>query len=271
MNLISVIVSTYNWPEALALCLQSLFAQHDCGFEIVIADDGSTAATTDLICHHFANGPVSVKHVRHEDQGFRLSTIRNKSIIQSTGDYLIFLDGDCVVFPDFISAHRRLASPGYFVSGNRILLNERFTRTILTEQLSLFKNSTADFVLYWLTGKMNRISPLFRLPLGPLRTIQPAQWKKAKGCNLAIWKPDLLAVNGFDELFEGWGYEDSDLVIRLMHNGIKRKEGRFAAPVLHLWHRQNDQSRHDQNYRRLMERMQQHDFVRAEKGLAQYS
>jgi hypothetical protein len=175
------------------------------------------------------------------------------------------------VFPGFIGAHRKLASTGYFVPGNRVLLNKPFTQAVLTEQLALYNQSFHDFVLYRLSGKVNRISPLLRLPLGPFRILKPRHWQKAITCNLAMWKQDFIQVNGFDELFEGWGYEDSDLVIRLIHNGVKRKEGRFAIPVLHLWHRQNDQSRHDQNYQRLMERLQQNDFIRAEKGLDQYS
>jgi predicted glycosyltransferase involved in capsule biosynthesis len=89
-------------------------------------------------------------------------------------------------------------------------------------------------------------------------------------CNLAVWKSDFIAVNGFDEQFEGWGYEDSDLVIRLIHLGINRKEGRFAVPVLHLWHKQNDRSQHDSNYHRLMDRLKDPLFIRAEKGIDQY-
>ena len=89
-------------------------------------------------------------------------------------------------------------------------------------------------------------------------------------CNLAIWKSDFLRVNGFDELFEGWGFEDSDLVIRLIHASVKRKEGRFAVPVLHLWHYQNDKSQQDLNYQRLIERLNNRDFILAKKGVSQY-
>jgi predicted glycosyltransferase involved in capsule biosynthesis len=84
---------------------------------------------------------------------------------------------------------------------------------------------------------------------------------------MALENRILLAVNGFDENFAGWGYEDSDLVIRLIHAGIKRKEGRFAVPVLHLWHKQNDRSGETQNYQRLMARLQDKTFIRAEQGL----
>ncbi|NOT11142.1 MAG: glycosyltransferase family 2 protein [Methylococcaceae bacterium] len=270
MNLISVIITTYNWPEALAASLQSLFAQVDHHFEILVADDGSSHATADMLKDRFFKGPVPLKHIRHDDRGFRAGTIRNKAVANSIGDYLIFIDGDCIVFPDFISTHRNLARQGYFVPGNRVLLSKPFTQAVLNKPIALYELSFRNFFLYRLAGKINRIAPLLRLPLGPLRTIKPRHWQKAMTCNLGIWKQDFIEVNGFDELFEGWGYEDSDLVIRLIHNGVKRKEGRFAVPVLHLWHRQNDQSQHDQNLRRLMERLQQNDFIRAEKGLSQY-
>jgi len=89
-------------------------------------------------------------------------------------------------------------------------------------------------------------------------------------CNLGVWKSDFIRVNGFDELFEGWGFEDSDLVIRLIHAGVVRKEGRFAVPVLHLWHPHNDKSKQDMNYQRLLERLHQQDFILAKKGVSQY-
>ncbi|MGJ0428912.1 glycosyltransferase family 2 protein [Methylobacter sp.] len=270
MSLISVIVTTYNWPEALDASLQSLLSQEDQDFEVLVADDGSTFETRKLIKNRYSMSPIPIRHVYHEDQGFRAGTIRNRAVARSQGDYLIFLDGDCVVFPDFIKVHRRLAAKGYFVPGNRMLLTENFTQTVLSEKIPLHSQSKAYFIFRWLTGKINRITPLISLPMGPLRLIHPLRWQKAMTCNLAMWKNNFMAVNGFDELFQGWGYEDSDLVIRLIHNGIKRKEGRFAVPVLHLWHRQNDQSQHDKNFQRLMERLNEREFIQAEKGLDQY-
>lgn len=270
MSLISVIITTYNWPEALDASLQSLLTQEDQNFEILVADDGSTNATAELIKNRYSSGSMPVTHIYHEDQGFRAGTIRNKAVARSQGDYLIFLDGDCVVFPNFIKIHRHLAAKGYFVPGNRMLLTESFTQKVLSEKIPLHSQSITYFVSRWLAGKINRIIPLIHLPMGPLRLIHPLRWQKAMTCNLAVWKDDFIAVNGFDELFQGWGYEDSDLVIRLIHNGIKRKEGRFAVPVIHLWHRKNDQSQHDKNFQRLMERLHEQEFIRAEKGLDQY-
>jgi len=271
MSLISVIVTTYNWPEVLNACLSSLFAQDDKGFEIIIADDGSSQKTHALIKTLSHQNSITLKHAFHEDQGFRAGTIRNKAVALSAGDYLIFLDGDCVVFPHFITRHRQLAEHNYFVPGNRILLTQSFTHFSLQNNRSLYDKSGFNFTKLWLQRKINRILPLIYLPFNFFRYSQPIKWQKAMTCNLAMFKSDFIAVNGFDEAFEGWGYEDSDLVIRLIHYGVKRKEGRFAIPVLHHWHKQNDQSKHDENYERLMLRLNDPDFIYAKQGFDQYA
>jgi GT2 family glycosyltransferase len=270
MNLISVIVTTYNWPSALKLCLASLFAQQDNNFEIIIADDGSSPANLEINQALCVDSPISIRYVHHEDQGFRAGTIRNEGVAVSKGEYLLFIDGDCVLLPDFIARHRRLATTGYFVPGNRVLLSQLFTRKVIEQRVLLHEKSIYYFILLRLQNKINRISGLLHLPLGFLRIIQPKKWQKAMTCNLGLWKNDFIRINGFDELFEGWGFEDSDLVIRLIHAGIKRKEGRFAVPALHLWHSQNDKSRQELNYQRLMERLEQQDFISAKKGVSQY-
>jgi glycosyltransferase involved in cell wall biosynthesis len=270
MNLISVIVTTYNWPEALQLCLDSLFAQTDRHFEILIADDGSRPENFEKAQSYCVSAPVPIEHIHHEDSGFRAGTIRNKAVAKSHGDYLLFVDGDCLLKPDFISRHRQLAEAGHFVPGNRILLSRAFTAEVLAKQMPIYLRRWPYFWMLRFLGRINRISALLQLPLGKLRVLQPRKWEKAMTCNLGVWKSDFIAVNGFDELFEGWGYEDSDLVIRLIHAGIRRKEGRFAAPVLHLWHPRNDKSRQEMNYQRLMDRLAREDFKVAERGVTQY-
>lgn len=252
------------------LCVGSLLAQTDKEFEIIIADDGSSPENLQITRSFCANANIPIAYVYHDDQGFRAGTIRNKAVAQCKGDYLIFLDGDCIVRPDFVAKHRQLAEVGCFVPGNRVLLNRPYTQEVLEQGILLHQKSFSDFLLLRLQNKINRVVAFFSLPLGFFRHLHPHKWQKAMTCNLGVWKIDFLAVNGFDELFEGWGYEDSDLVIRLVHQGIKRKEGRFAVPVLHLWHPQNDRSRHDLNYQRLMERLDQPDFILAQKGVSQY-
>ncbi len=270
MALISVIVTTYNWPAALALCLDSLFVQNDKEFEIIIADDGSTQENLMRAKALTVHSPVPVHYVHHDDLGFRAGTIRNIAVSVASGVYLLFVDGDCILPQGFIAQHRRLAEPGYFVAGNRILLSQDYTQTVIAQQLALFDQPLRFFINLRFQKKINRFIALIKLPLGFLRKLRATQWQKAMTCNLALWQTDFIRVNGFDECFQGWGYEDSDLVIRLIHSGIKRKEGRFAATVLHLWHQQNDRSQHDVNYQRLMKRLKNPDFKMAERGISEY-
>ena len=126
--LISVIVTTYNREDALDAALRALAHQSDRNFEIIIADDGSRPDTARVVESWQARLPLPLKHVRHEHRGFRGGEIRNRGIRASAGEICIFLDGDCLAPADFIAAHRRLAEPGWFVTGNRILLSPRTDR-----------------------------------------------------------------------------------------------------------------------------------------------
>jgi glycosyltransferase involved in cell wall biosynthesis len=265
-DLISVIVSTYNRADALDAVLRALSRQSDRNFEIVVADDGSGAPTQRVVRDWIARS-VPVKHVWHEDRGFRLAEIRNLGIHESAGRYVIFLDGDCIARGNFVAAHRRLAEVGWFVTGNRILLSRDLTERVLHEGLEPELWGSATFVSHRWRGDLNRVAPLFDLPLGPVRKLPAQRWKGARGSNMAFWRADLDAVEGFDAAFEGWGREDSDIFIRLIRAGVRRKDGRFATGVLHLWHREADRSGLDANERQLVGIMQS-DTVKARRGLS---
>lgn len=267
---IAVVVTTYRWPEALSASLDSLAAQDDTGFEVIVAEDGEDPRNEAVVRHFQGRFGVRLRHVRHEDRGFRAGTIRNKAVATTAAEYVIFLDGDCLVRPDFVRRHRALAEAGYFVPGNRVLVSETFTPQALTLSPSIASYPWWQLLWLRLRGRLNRFLPLLPLALGALRKRHPQRWQKAMTCNLAAWRQDLLTVDGFDEQFEGWGYEDSDLVIRLIHAGVRRKEGRFGVPVLHLWHRQNPRDQANENLRRLMARVDDPTFIRAERGLSQH-
>jgi glycosyltransferase involved in cell wall biosynthesis len=254
-SLISVIVTTYNREDALDAALRALSRQSDRNFEIVIADDGSRADTARLIESWTSRLSVPLKYVRHEHRGFRGGEIRNRGIRASAGTLCIFLDGDCLPRADFIATHRRLSEPGWFVAGNRILLSRELTEAVLTRGLAAETWNFATLSRRRLTGGVNRLMPAVRLPLGPLRKLYGRDWEGAKTCNLAVARSDLDRVDGFDSAYAGWGLEDSDLVVRLLHAGVRRKDGRFATGVLHLWHPQNDRSQLAANWKRLDETM----------------
>jgi glycosyltransferase involved in cell wall biosynthesis len=208
-----------------------------------------------------------VVHVWHPDEGFRLAEIRNRAILAAAGDYCIFLDGDCLARPNFIAAHRALAAHGWFVTGNRLLISRLLSERILKEKLEPESWTFADWWQARRAGEIRRLAPLISLSLGPLRRLWMWDWRGAQGCNLGIWRSDLIAVDGFEGGFCSWGREDSDILIRLMHAGIRRKDGRMATGVLHLWHTEADRSGLQENERRLAEVLAG-DRIRAVRGLS---
>lgn len=249
-ELISVIVATYERDDALACVLRALGAQTDRDVEIVVADDGSGEATARRVAA-FAGGGIAIRHVWQPHLGFRAGEIRNRAIAASRGRLCIFLDGDCIPHADFVAAHRRLAAPGWFVAGNRVLLSERLTRAVLGESLTPERWPWPVWARHRWRGDINRMLPFLTLPLGPLRRIGAGRWRGARSCNLAVWRADLDRVDGFDATFAGWGLEDSDLILRLLHAGLRRRDGRLATGVLHLWHPPADRSAFADNQRAL--------------------
>jgi glycosyltransferase involved in cell wall biosynthesis len=280
--LISVIVSTYNRPDALEAVLLSLLDQADARYEIVIADDGSGAATQDVV-RKFQQTAAQARltrttapqviHAWQSDDGFRLSAVRNLGVHASQGEYLIFLDGDCVVRPNFVARHRVLAEEGFMVSGSRVLLSEKWTAQALRSGSGATAAAARHSILYWLMqrlrGNANKIVPLLVMPDGGLRHYRKVRWNRIKGCNLGIWRKDYAAVNGCDETFVGWGHEDADLVLRLARHGVRRKSGAFSTEIFHLWHKENTRTTESANRHRVEQRIKS-GVTQAEVGLRDY-
>lgn len=262
----AVVITTYNRPDALAAVLDGFRCQQDGDYEVIVADDGSTEDTRAVVERFRARSPVPVRHVWQEDRGFRAAAIRNRAVAATDADYIIFLDGDCVPAPYFVRAHKRLAEPGYFLGANRLLLSPEFTKAVLAERTPIHAWGWRQWVQAWRRRDVNRLFPLVTLPDGPFRKWRPRRWQGIKTCNLSVWRADLVRVNGLDEAYEGWGLEDSDLVIRLLHAGVKHKSARFTAPVFHLWHPEQDRSMLPENRARL-EALLKSDRVRSTIGM----
>ena len=266
-DLISVIVATYNRPDTLEAVLRSLARQSDANFEVLVADDGSRPDTAAVVTQWQGRIGRRLVHVWHPDEGFRLAEIRNRAIVAAAGAYCIFLDGDCLARGDFVAAHRALAERGWFVTGNRVLLSRELTEHLLSENLEAERWTTAKWLAALFSRGINRLAPLLSLPLGPLRKINAHAWRGARGANIAVWHSDLIAVDGFDSDFAGWGREDSDLFVRLIRAGVRRKDGRYATGVLHLWHREQDRARLPENEARL-DAVLASDRILATQGLS---
>lgn len=266
-ELISVIVTTYNREDALGAVLRSLARQTEERFEVIVADDGSRPATGRVVESWMPHLHVPLRHVWQEDHGFRAAEARNRAIRASAGSYCIFLDGDCIARPDFVAAHRGLAEPGYFVTGNRVLLSCALSERILAGGLEPESWGLKHLLAQCWRGDVNRVAPLLVLPLGPLRKLGGRRWQGARSCNVACFRDDLERIDGFDAAFTGWGREDSDLFVRLIRSGVRRKDGRFATGVLHLWHPESDRSRLSDNQARL-DLVLHGDRLRALRGLS---
>jgi glycosyltransferase involved in cell wall biosynthesis len=239
----SLIISTYNNPKALLKILSSIEEGSQLPKEILIADDGSRKETKELIATHPIHSKCQLIHCWQEDQGFRKSRILNQAIVTSSGDYIIFLDGDCIPEKQFIADHMALAERKHFVQGRRAFIDE-------TEVQSFIENKTSLIQLA-LKGKLGGGLKAIRWPFPKIKKDQGQ--RGLIGCNLAIWKNDLLLVNGFDEEYEGWGGEDSDLCTRLYHNNISRKLVYGRCRVYHLNHREEDKADAYKRFERLEE------------------
>jgi len=264
----AVIVTTYNRPDALAIVLEGYCGQSDQDFGLVVADDGSKEDTAEVVQQFARRAPFRVTHIWQEDRGFRAAAIRNRAVASTGADYVIFTDGDCVPACHFVRTHKQLAEPGYFLGSNRVLLTAELADRVVHERLRIHEWSGIDWASSWLRRDVNRVLPLLKLPDGPFRKWAPGRWEGIKTCNLSAWRTDLIRVNGLDESYEGWGLEDSDLVIRLLHAGVKHKSARFAATVFHLWHPEQDRMRLPTHQKRLDELLRS-TTVRAAIGLEQ--
>lgn len=231
---ISIIISTYNSKEWLKKVLIGFNQQTLQNFEIVIADDGSREDTKNMIDSFEAVYPIT--HVWHEDNGFQKSQILNKAILACKTDYIIMSDGDCIPRKDFVAVHDNYKEPGYFLSGGYYKLtmpiSEKIDQNIIEKQTC--------FDLGWLlknglkkSFKNNKLNS-FGSKAKFLNWITPtkATWN---GHNASGWKKDILAVNGFDERMQ-YGGQDRELGERLMNLGIRSKQIRYSAIVIHLDH-----------------------------------
>ena len=246
---ISLIITTYNWKEALELSLCSALAQVEKPSEIIIADDGSDEDTGELIRRISAKTHVPVIHSRQEDKGFRLSASRNKAIVRASGEYIVLIDGDIILEKHFIYDHARFAQPGFFVQGTRVLLNEMLSNEVLQQkQLS---NS------FCMRGVENRKNCLRSNIMAYLFSFKNKSMNGIRTCNFAFWRKDAIAVNGFNEDFIGWGREDSEFTARLLNQGLIRQNLKFNGLAYHLYHPRNTRSHLVKNDQLLKETVEQ--------------
>lgn len=226
----SLVITTYERPDALATVLDSVSRQRAAPDEIVIADDGSGPATRELVASFARRSPVPVRTVWQRHEGFRLTRLRNLAIAAATGDYLVFIDGDMLLHEGFVADHRRQALPGNFTQGVRVHADAQLTARLLAEPRTRVGLATRGL------GTLRRAYLLRSRPLASASRRAANRLIAIKGCNQAFWRADLIRVNGFNEAIAGWGPEDKELCARLLHAGVERQTLMFGGVAIHLHH-----------------------------------
>lgn len=225
----SLIISTYNWPEALSLVLKSVISQSIKPLEVVIADDGSGEATKKVIQDYKNKLSVPLKHVWHKDNGFKRSTILNKAISIASGEYIIQVDGDCILHKHFVKNHYQNALNNHYLYGSRVNIKSNYLSKLYTSQKTTF-----HFLSKGIKKKTRAIYiPLLNKAYKPHVNFS----NKLRGCNFSFFKQDFIAVNGYNEDFKGWGKEDSELALRFHNFGLSAKRLRYAGIVFHIFHK----------------------------------
>ncbi len=239
----SIILATYQWPEALAMVLSALLQQTEKGFEVMIADDGSDHRTSSVIEMYRRRAFFPIQHFWQENRGFRKCRILNQAIRAAVGETLIFLDGDCVPHKEFVAQHCVLQDGKHYVAGRRVDLSKDFTEKLSPEKIEKgeLNGSMGGLLRLFLDTRRAGGSepfhraymvktPLLRKLFGLERVVD------LKGCNFSVLREHMLAINGFDEQYEGYGREDTDVEIRLQNFGLKIRSAKNLCLQFHLWH-----------------------------------
>ncbi|TCJ98623.1 galactosyltransferase-like protein [Volucribacter psittacicida] len=265
----ALIITTYNRPDALEAVLYSVLAQKVLPQEVIIADDGSSEQTQQVIKDFQAQPlPFKLKHAWQPDDGFRLAQSRNRALAMVESDYVIVIDGDMLLHPDFIADHKNVARKGLFVQGGRVILTEQKTKQLLANprQYRPLKFYEKD-----LEKRLEKRLSALHLPwLSAVILAKELrnEYQGIRGCNMAFFKQDAVAINGFNNDFIGWGREDSEFVARFYNNGGKRANLKFAGIAYHLWHHEAERDSLPENDKLLNMAMNQ-KLVRCANGLEQ--
>jgi glycosyltransferase involved in cell wall biosynthesis len=230
----SLIIVTYNWPDALDVVLRSAISQSVLPNEIIVADDGSTKDTQLVIESFIAKISIPIIHSWQKDDGWRVPSSRNRAIAKSNYEYIVVIDGDTFLHKDFIKDHKKCAKKGVYIQGSRVLLRPEFSQNILTTRI-------IKPPLFFANDSKNKFKAL-RIPFLSLLlcSYNDKNINRVRGCNFSMFRSDVIKVNGFNEDFVTWGGEDSEFVQRLFNAGLQRHNLKFSAIQYHLHHKESN-------------------------------
>jgi len=236
---LSVVVAAYNKPEILRFLLAAYARQSFTDFEVIVADDGSGPAVRDVISEAERLYTYPVTHLWHEDRGWRKNVMLNNAIRTSRASHIVFTDGDCIPSRHFLLDHHHEREPSTALLGRRVETSERWSRMLSLERIrsGAFERYGWSEIRDGLEGKALRLEDGIRIPAAGIRRILRRNVRGMLGSNFSAAKADLVAVNGFDELYTGPGCgEDSDIQYRLSLLGVKGKSLRNLAIQYHVYH-----------------------------------
>lgn len=260
---VTLLISTYNRADALDVVLDSVAAQTRMPDEVVICDDGSGRETASVIQRWQEKLPVPVIHVWHEDKGFRLAAIRNKGVAASTGDYIIQIDGDVMLERHFVADHIDKARKGFYIKGSRVRLSPEGSKALCDSRHARNLSFISSYV-------MRDRAKNFRWGImGRLYGTHYHREGVAIGCNMSFWRSDFMMVNGYDEYYEGWGAEDTDLCLRLEGMGVRTFKLFRMGLCWHLWHNERPNPNLGKSRAYMMQRINDKKYI-AERGINQY-
>ncbi len=235
----SLLLATYNMPKHLKMVLAALDRQSFREYEIIICDDGSDEETKQIIETFKKSSKLHVQHIWQEHKGFRKCRILNQGLRQAQGEILVFLDGDCVPHKDFIRDHVESQEKGRYLAGRRVELGEKISAWLEPKHVAqgFFDFPHPRLILSVMQGDTEHLQRTIRVKAPWLRKkLGMERIDDLKGCNYSVSRADLEAINGFDEEYEGYGREDTDVELRLQNLGLKIKSLKGLALQYHVWH-----------------------------------
>ncbi|MBR9757138.1 MAG: glycosyltransferase [Algicola sp.] len=235
----SLLISTYNWPQALELVLKSVLNQSQLPDEVIVAEDGQDLATKTLIEGFKSKLAIPLIHISHEDLGFRKSVILNKAIAKAQGEYIIQVDGDCILHKHFIKDHLSFVQKNTYLYGSRVNIQEPYLETLFSQQKINFNAFSK--------GIKKRTRALYIPLFSGLFKTKTVLSSKYRGCNTSYFKSDAIAVNGYNEDIQGWGREDSEFALRLVNKGVLGRRLRYKGIVFHIFHVEKSKAQLKQN------------------------
>lgn len=256
----TLIITTYNWIDALRLTLDSVKRQSHLPDEVIIADDGSRPDTAEFIRNYAKTFPTRLVHIWGEDMGFRKSIMVNKAFQIASGEYILNTDGDIILHPRCVEDHLHWACRGVYVRGSRSFLDENRSGQIFSGLMD-----PAAIPPFSGSNPLNAV----RIPLlSKLISHKSEDIDNIKGCNMAFFREDVLKINGYDNTLVGWGHEEKDLSFRLHNAGLKMRKVKFEALVFHLHHKFLSRDNADANRAKAFESLR-NGTVRTPSGIAE--